>query len=178
LWEPLLVVSYDDGHTWSKPIDFLTPAQRATWKCEEWDSAELPNGDLLCVFRRFDPNKPTTQVRWQGLLKKTGPTWVMEGLGPSVFRHSGHPELLVTQEGVILYISTEGVFWTKDGTAWDKVEFPELQKGYRSRYYPKSIQTQNGKIFVFSHLGTDNNYGAIDQEIVMDTFRLKKEISP
>ena len=50
-----------------------------------------------------------------------------------------------------------------------------LKGGYRSRYYPKSFQTEDGRIYVFSHLGWDNAYGEYDQAIVMDTFRLTRK---
>jgi hypothetical protein len=172
LWEPLLLVSDDNGRNWSDPVEFLTPNQRQGWRCEEYDTAELHNGDLLCVFRRFDPNNSRVQVRWQGLLKKSGKTWVLQTLGPSVLAHSGHPELLTTREGLILYISTEGVYWTGDGAVWTPVAFPGLKNGYHSRYYPKSVQSEEGVIYVFGHVGGDDDYGAKDQSVVMDCFRL------
>src|SRR5262249_33051609 len=37
LWEPLLIVSNDDGQSWSDPIQVLNEQQRVTWKCEEYD---------------------------------------------------------------------------------------------------------------------------------------------
>jgi hypothetical protein len=174
LFEPLLVVSEDGGHSWSDAVEFLTRAQAATWHDEEWDTAELPNGDLLCLFRRCDPTNANVEVRWQGLLKKNGKSWVQQEMGPSPLAHSGHPELLVTREGVILYISTEGIYSTRDGSVWTPVVFPGLKDNYHSRYYPKSIQTEDGLIYVFSHLGWDIVYGTVDEAIVMDTFRLMK----
>lgn len=44
--------------------------------------------------------------------------------------------------------------------------------GYRSMYYPRSLQTTDGWVYVFSHRGFDNYYGEVDQAIFMDKFRL------
>ncbi|HUP79637.1 MAG TPA: hypothetical protein VM260_13885, partial [Pirellula sp.] len=72
------------------------------------------------------------QVRWQGLLKQKEKTWVLEDFRPAALEHSGHPELLATQEGVILYIATEGIHWTDDvGKTWTPVIFPGLAKSFR-----------------------------------------------
>src|SRR5205085_6059302 len=42
----------------------------------------------------------------------------------------------------------------------------------QTRYYPHSTQTPDGWIYVFSHVGFDNDYGEVDQSVVMDKFRL------
>jgi len=99
--------------------------------------------------------------------------------------HSGHPELLVTQEGVVLHIATEGIHWTEDaGDTWNPVSFPGLHKSFRpptapesvrTRYYPRSFQAIDGTIYVFAHNGSDNANGKFDQSIAMDTFRLIKK---
>jgi hypothetical protein len=39
-------------------------------------------------------------------------------------------------------------------------------------HYPRSVQTEDGRIYGFGHIGSDNAYGSVDQAIVMDTFRL------
>jgi BNR repeat-like domain len=174
-WEPLLIVSQDDGKTWSAPIEIINAKQRKTWRAEEYDTAEMPNGDLICVFRRFDPDQPNKQVRWQGLLKKIGGSWKTAYVEPSSLPHSGHPELLMTREGVVLHIATTGVDWTRDGRTWTPVKFPGLKDGYHSRYYPKSLQVEDGTIYVFGHAGWDNDYGAVDEAVVMDTFRISAE---
>jgi hypothetical protein len=49
-----------------------------------------------------------------------------------------------------------------------------VKGGYHSRYYPKALQADNGTIFVFGHLGADDDYGKRDQSIWMDTFKLAK----
>ena len=170
LIEPLLIVSSDEGKTWEGPIPVVPPENRANWGGEEFDAAELPNGDLLCVFRRPDPDKsgPRREVRWQGLLKKQGSTWVAASAGPAPFPHSGHPELLATKEGIVLHLATTGVYWTADaGVTWRQLPIPG------TAYYPHAVQTRDGRILVFGHIGGDDAYGSVDQAIVMNSFRLK-----
>ncbi len=78
LLEPLLMVSEDQGKHWSPPIPVVPPEHRSNWGGEEYDAAELPGGDLLCVFRRIDPEGRSREVRWQGLLRKKRVTWAPE----------------------------------------------------------------------------------------------------
>ncbi|MCZ6678661.1 MAG: sialidase family protein [Candidatus Poribacteria bacterium] len=167
LFEPLLMVSEDGGKSWSEPIDVVPAESRTDWGGEEFDAAELANGDLLCVFRRGDPQNPTREVRWQGVLKRTDKTWVPEQVCPAPFPHSGHPELLATRQGIVLHIATTGIDWTSDaGNRWEKLNVPA------TNYYPRSVQAADGRIYIFSHVGGDNPYGAVDQSITMETFRL------
>ena len=42
-------------------------------------------------------------------------------------------------------------------------------------YYPRGVQTTDGRIFVFGHVGGDDAYGAVDQSVVADSFRLEKK---
>ncbi|MBI1915441.1 MAG: exo-alpha-sialidase [Planctomycetes bacterium] len=161
--EPMLVVSYDQGKTWKGPLAAVPKEQRSGWT-EEFDVAELANGDLLCVFRRESDTR-----RWQGVLKKAGDTWVPGKAGPSVLPHSGQPELLATREGPILHAATSGIHWTNDaGKSWHPLKVPG------TAYYPRSVQAADGRIFVFGHVGGDDAYGKVDQSIVMDSFRLVK----
>jgi len=160
---PWLMVSEDDGKTWSKLIEVLSAEQRKNWGGEEFDAAELDNGDLLCVFR-----KGGAKVRWQAIMKKTGKTWIAGEAEPSVLPHSGQPELLATREGPILHVATSGVHWSDDaGTSWHKLDI----RG--TAYYPRSVQALDGTICFFGHIGGDNSYGSVDQAIVMDSFRLE-----
>lgn len=174
--EPLLMLSSDEGRTWTPQRLALPAPASASGVWNEWDSAELPGGDLLCVFRRSDPRQPRKQVRWQGVLKKQGEgAWRLENYGPSPLEHSGHPELLSTREGVILHIASTGIHWTADaGATWKKLNLCDQSKPLRSCYYPRSVQAKDGRIFVFSHRGGDNAYGQYDQAIVMDVFHLAK----
>jgi len=166
--EPLLMVSSDGGKTWGQPID-VVGEQAKNWSGEEYDTAELPNGDLLCVFRTVDPTgKTTREVRWQALRKKDGQSWKPQDVRPAPLPHSGHPELLATREGAILHIATSGIDATTDaGQTWHPLEAPRP-----SAYYPRSLQTADGRVYVFSHIGGDDAYGAVDQSIRMDTFTL------
>ncbi len=168
---PAMIVSSDEGKTWSEPIQAVPVEHSKNWGGEEFDVAELPGGDLLCVFRRVDPESAgSREIRWQGLMRKEGETWVPERFGPAPFPHSGHPELLATREGVVLHIATSGVHWTTDaGLSWQQLNVPGM------RYYPSSVQGPDGRIYVFAHVGGDNAYGSVDQSITMDTFRLKVE---
>ena len=169
--ELLLITSDDGGKSWRKH-DIVPPEHRDV-RWDEWDSAELPGGDVLCVFRRPDPKDARREVRWQGLLKKKGQSWVLERFRPAPFPHSGHPELLAIREGVVLHVATTGLHFTADaGETWAPLEVRGLAGGYKSRYYPRSLQINDGRIYVFAHNGSDNRYGEVDQSIDMDTFRI------
>lgn len=162
--EPMILVSSDKGKTWQGPIAATAKEQKDGWT-EEFDAAELPSGDLLCIFRRVSDAK-----RWQAVLKKSGDTWVADMAGPCVLPHSGQPELLATREGPILHVATSGIHMTGDaGKTWTPLKVPG------SPYYPRSVQAKDGRIFVFGHQGGDDPYGKVDQSIVMDTFRLAKK---
>lgn len=161
--EPALLVSSDQGRTWKGPLAAIPAEQRGGWT-EEFDIAELASGDLLCIFRRADDTK-----RWQGTLKKSDDTWLAQKAGPSALPHSGQPELLATVEGPILHAATSGIHWTSDaGQTWNKLDVPG------TAYYPRGVQTKDGRIVVFGHVGGDDAYGKVDQSIVMDSFRLTK----
>ena len=169
LFQPLLMVSTDKGKTWSEPIPVVPAEYRNNWGGEEWDAAELSNGDLLCVFRRRVPELKA-EARWQGVLKKSGDSWTPGDAGPAPLQHSGHPELLATREGPILHLADNGIHYTNDaGKTWQKLDLPG------TAYYPHAVQAKDGRIFVFGHVGGDNAYGQNDQSIVMDSFSLKKK---
>lgn len=160
--EPALVISSDAGRTWKGPLSAIPAEQRGGWT-EEFDIAELSGGDLLCIFRRASDTK-----RWQNTLRKSGDTWIAQEAGPSVLPHSGQPELLATREGPILHLATSGIHSTTDaGKTWTRLDLPG------TAYYPRSVQTKDGRIFVFGHVGGDDAYGKVDQSIVMDSFRMK-----
>ncbi|MBA2733591.1 MAG: hypothetical protein H0U54_11940 [Acidobacteria bacterium] len=159
----------------------------------EWDAAQLANGDLLALFRTKGSATSRTQIRKQAILKvrpasecpdKTASgCWVLDEttLGnPGNLPHSGHPELLATREGVIIQFATSGNSYTNDnGASW----IP-LTGTTPSNYYPRSIQNSaTGDIFLFGHVGGDDpyggksiegggNYSGINQTITMQRFRL------
>jgi hypothetical protein len=168
---PLLMVSKDQGKTWANGLTVPSGVSVSG----EWDTAEITSGDLLAVFRTTDPARPTVPIRRQALLKKRGSRWVLTEVKNSPFPHSGHPELLATRERVILHIATTGVHYTSDGgTTWVPLRFsPPIS--YKSKYYPRAVQTDDGTIYIFGHRGWDNFYGERDQSIIMDRFRLVTE---
>jgi hypothetical protein len=162
LLQPVLLVSGRGGKDWHGPIAVVPPGQNRGWT-EEFDVAELANGDLLCVFRTEDDKH-----RWQSVIKKPGDGWLPAEAAPSVLPYSGHPELLATREGPILHLATTGVHWTTDaGKTWHRLDVPG------TAYYPRSLQAADGRIFVFAHVGSDDPYGRIDQSVVMDSFRIR-----
>jgi hypothetical protein len=169
----LLMTSEGGGKSWKKHD--VVPAEHRDVAWDEWDQAQLPSGDLLCVFRRGDPKDPRKEVRWQGVLVKKGKSWELERFHASMLPHSGHPELLATREGIILHIATTGMHWTADaGKTWTPLEAPGFGGAYKSRYYPRALQAEDGRIYVFGHNGSDNPYGAVDQSIDMDVFRIER----
>jgi hypothetical protein len=172
LMRPVLLVSEDDGRTWLNPVEVLPEAlRRPPYPGEEYDAAELPNGDLLLVFRWavYDSitEKFVREERRQSVLEKTGPTWKPEPIRPAPFPHSGHPELLATREGPILHLATSGISWTTDGGArWHDADVEG------TGYYPRAVQLPDGRVLCVYHDGGDNGYGDVDQSIGACTFRL------
>lgn len=167
LVEPALLVSADQGRTWQGPVFAVLAEQGGGWS-EEFDVAELVNGDLLCVFRRANDAN-----RWQSTLKKSGESWLAQHASPSSLPHSGQPELLATREGPVLHLATSGIHWTGDGGQnWQKLDAPA------TAYYPRAVQADDGRILVFGHIGSDDPYGTVDQSIVVDSFRLAPRGEP
>ena len=162
---PCLWVSLDkSGRKWSQPIE--TMPEDSDCAGEEFDVAELGNGDLLAVYRVAVKGKRIEERR-QSLLVKRADTWAPTPVRQTPFPHSGHPELLATREGVVLHIATNGTWWTADrGEHWTRLAV----RG--SAYYPRSVQLDDGTILVAGHLGSDDPYGGVDQAIVLDSYRL------
>lgn len=176
---------------WRLAMADISPA---TLVPNEWDVAELNNGDLLALFRTSESATSKTQTRKQALLRSTSTEqcpdrnaascWIMDQstLGnPGNFPHSGHPELLATREGVIIQFATSGLSYTTDeGHSW-----ADLKGAAPSDYYPRALQDPStGDIYVFGHVGHDDpyggkseesggNYSGINQSITMQKFRLK-----
>jgi len=175
---------------WQRGMPEISPSLLVA---NEWDAAQLANGDLLALFRtQVSPNGK--QIRKQAILrarpssecpdKTTKGCWVMDEttLGnPGNLPHSGHPDLLATREGVIIQFATSGNSYTNDnGATW----IP-LTGTAPSNYYPRSIQDPvTGDIFLFGHVGGDDpyggksiegggNYSGINQTITMQKFRLR-----
>ena len=159
------------GKSWSGPQYVTTGSDFA---CEEWDTAELDNGDLLAVFRAItydDSGKATKQDRRQAILAQTGRTWTPGPISPTPFPHDGHPELLRTREGIILHVAPTALSWTADrGQTWTRLDCPG------TGYYPHAIQLEDGTILAAGHSGNDDAYGQTDQAIVLN--RLRLEVHP
>jgi hypothetical protein len=163
----LLYVSSDDGRTWSNALTI--PDDVGSYlSADEWDAAELPNGDLLAVFRTKPSPTAHTEVSKVGVLKKQGAGWVLSDVRDAPWPNTGHPELLATREGPILYVARSGIMYTRDqGATWTP-----LTGTSPTLYYPRALQTADGVVHVFSHRGSDDPYGAVDQYINEQDFRL------
>lgn len=166
---PCLWVSADPtGKAWSGPL-YIAP-EGVNYAGEEWDAAELENGDLLAVLRTatYDPAGNTlSQERRQSVLTRRGQTWEPGPVSAAPFPHSGQPELLAAREGIILHVASNGLWWTADrGATWTKLDVPG------SAYYPCAAQLNDGVILVVSHVGSDDPYGKVNQSIALDSFRL------
>ncbi len=173
----LMLVSADDGATWrSNPV--TPPPGGGYLGPNEWDAAELRNGDLLAVFRTLTAPGAKEQKLREGLLERRGNGWQLTNLRDAPMPVTGHPELLATRQGPILSIATSGVEMTADsGRTWSPLRFKD-GADYHSDYYPSSVETKDGVVHVFSHNGVDSGYGSVpDQMIVEDTFALSKGAS-
>ena len=167
----LLMVSSDEGRTWKNALTVPPSERRVT---DEWDAAELPNGDLLAVFRVPDPKSPGKNLRYQAILKKGDGGWTMSDFRRSPFPSSGHPELLAVRGGPILYVDSHGVWYTDNsGDTW--LRLPGAQN---TQYYPRSVQAADGTIYVLSHVGGDYWYGEGDESIQLQRFRVAQIPAP
>lgn len=164
-----------EAGNWSIGMPYVSSA---TLVPNEWDAAQIADGsgDLLALFRT---NVSGTNVRRQARLRANvgancpSPTngtigcWVLDQatLGnPGNFPHSGHPELLATQEGVIIQFSKEGTvsYTSNGGTTWTPLS--GFTNGITD-YYPRSIQNPtDGNIYVFGHVGCDDPYGGLESK--------------
>ena len=170
----LWVSSDPAGTAWAGPL-YIVP-EDAPYRCEEWDAAELQNGDLLAVLRTqtYDAAGQVVSVaRHQTILTKQGDSWAPGTIVAAPFPHSGHPTLLVTREGPILHVAGSGISWTADrGATWTPLDIPA------PAYYPHAVQLADGAILAVSHLGSDDPYGKTDQSIMLDRFRLEVTDAP
>jgi hypothetical protein len=177
------MVGDSTGHNW---VSALSGTGMDTFAENEWDAAELPNGDLMAVFRTSDAC-PSCNRR-QALLHKSGSAWTFASADVKTppFTHSGHPELLETSAGTVLYIATDdtsgqkGIWYLSNtnaqanSTAWTKLPFATggtdcVAAGTKfncsSRYYPRSFEDCNAgtcTIFIFSHTGADDDYWEVN----------------
>jgi len=161
---PTILVSSDSGASWSEPIRAVGAEENEGWT-EEFDIAELENGDLLAIFR---PANGTN--RRIGILRKADNSWTASPTQATVLPHNGQPELLASREGPILHFAPYGIHWTDDkGATWHRLDVPG------TGYYPRSIQTDEGEILAIGHIGGDDGYDKADQSVVLDRFRLQRK---
>ena len=177
--ELLLMVGDSTAHNWTVGL-----TGDPGFGGNEWDAAELPNGDLLAVFRTSD------NVRRQAILRQSGSTWTISSADVKTppFTHSGHPELLATSAGAVLYLATvdtsgqKGIWYLSDTDAeansngWTLLPFANGDNNKdctavgsvfncSTRYYPRSFEDCNGgtcTIYVFSHTGADDDYWEVN----------------
>jgi hypothetical protein len=124
---------------------------------------------VLCAFRRADPDTQGREVRWQGVLKKSGDAWVPGEVGPPP-PHGGQPEPLATREGPVPHLATGGIHCTSDaGKTRNRLKVPG------TAYDSRGVQAADGRIYVFGHVGGDDAYGKADQSIVVVSVRLVKK---
>jgi hypothetical protein len=160
-----IYVSSDKGKTWGKPV-VLMPA--SVGACEESDFCELPNGDLFFVHRAVHYGKDPLQTRMQSIVAKHGKDFIPGPPEESSLPHSGYPVIMYIKEGIILHFATDGIKWTADlGKTWTPLDIPG------TAYYPKAVRVKEGKFVVVGHIGSDDQYGTVDQSIKEQTFRLK-----
>jgi hypothetical protein len=173
-----MFISSDQGQTWGSPITLMSKEQGV---CEESDFAELPDGDLLWIHRvhHYSANGTLLGVdRRQSITRKVGDTFVPEAPSSTPpFSGGGFPCELMTREGVILDLDSNGSHWSSDwGQTWHSLMLGD--ESLHTFYYPKAVQTEDGTIVVVGHLGNDNAYGTVDQSIVMQSFRLSAIHTP
>jgi hypothetical protein len=192
--KPLLLLGDATATTWTEALTIPSPAP---FGADEWDAAELPNGDLLAVFRT------SNNLRKQGLLEidAGGDSWTLTSANVEVppFVHAGHPELLATSSGAVLYVNVtdnngqRGIWYLSNSnaeansTGWTQLPFASnggaegnCTSGSApflcsTRHYPRAIEDCDGSvctIYVFSHFGDDDDYGEVNQYIVLQKFRL------
>ena len=176
----MMFVSQDGGRNWGEPV-VLMPTEDGV--CEESDFCELPNGDLFWIHRvehfpQEEVKLPPSAApmgwlngysdRMQSLVRKEGEGWRPAPPVPAPFPHSGFPEVILTREGIILHLATDGIYGTADtGRTWVRFDLPG------TGYYPRALQLPSGWIVCLGHVGSDDEYGTVDQSIVMDRFRLE-----
>ena len=176
-----MFISEDQGQTWGEPIT-LVPKEVGT--VEEGDFVELPNGDLVFMHRtrHYAPDAQSfTEDKMVSIATKSGdtfipgPAWVPFSVpNPLPCNSPGFPCLLCTKEGVILDLSHIGSHYSNDqGRTWHDLKINGKQLA--TPYYPQAVQAE-GMILVVGHRGGDDRYGAHDQAIIQQTFRVNSNL--
>ncbi len=154
------------------PLLMSPPDQRARTAVKR---VPLSGGDLIFHHRcenytiEGDRFISSGSDRKQNTLKKEGATWNVGEVRKSDLPHGGFPELIITEEGLILNVASEAVYYSGDnGDNWRR-----LCDG--TGYYPQALKLADGRVLCVYHCGGDNAYGGVDQSIGMCTFRLEKK---
>ena len=154
--------SLDQGASWQGPVPVL-PGVDAS----EPDLAELPSGDLLLINSTVQGGTATRQkVRRQG--KWFVPQPVMDvARGPA-------PETVVLSSEGLLVGTSRGKQYScsnDEGSTWHVIDgLP------RSRYQPRILELDDGRMCNFFHLGGDDVVGEVDQFVGVHTFRLEEHL--
>jgi hypothetical protein len=161
-----------------------------------------PGGAAMIPSADNNSPAPGYSDRYQSIVYKSGETWVAGPATLAPFPHSGFPCVLYTKEGLVLHLATDGIYWTAaTGKPWTPAPIPRnqyteywldhggadasprwLDRAFAAwtrlaipgtKYYPRALQLDDGKIVCIGHVGGDNVYGTVNQAIVEQTFRLQ-----
>lgn len=171
-------VSHDLGKTWEGP-DFVAPNDDGLIAYPEPAFVEFPDGNLLFMFRieifpDGDESKYHPGNRRVCLVKKKRGHWVNGPIRQTPVPHAGHPELLLTRDGIVVYFADNGHWASADqGLTWSKLELPAHKYAL---YYPQAVELDDGRILVAGHVGADNPFPPPqDMSICGHWFRVRKE---
>jgi hypothetical protein len=160
----LMLIGDDEGRNWQSALTVapgisMGPEGRDIMP-NEWDAAELANGDLVAMMR--DQQSGGAAENRAAILKKDGDVhWTMNErpYNPG-FIAGGHPELLSVREGAVLYIGVAGVYWSATGEegSWQPLKFNGGSGNITKYYYPNGLQENNGVVDVDGHVKWDASY--------------------
>jgi hypothetical protein len=169
-------LSHDLGKTWEGP-DIIAPDDDGLVAYPEPAFVEFDDGELLFLFRietfpdPKDKGKCISTRRRQCLVKKKRGHYVAGPIVETELPHAGHPELLLTKEGVLLYMCEAGYWYSLDrGAKWQKMD---IRPSY---YYPQAVQLDDGRILVAGHVGGDEPFPPPhDMSVRCQWFRVRRE---
>jgi hypothetical protein len=169
-------LSHDLGRTWEGP-DIIAPDDDGLVAYPEPSFVEFDDGELFFLFRieQFpdpkDESKCISTPRRQCLVRKKRGHYVAGAITETTLPHAGHPELLLTREGVLLYMCEAGYWYSLDrGFKWTKMD---IRPSY---YYPQAVQLDDGRILVAGHVGGDEPFPPPqDMTVRCQWFRVRRE---